>query len=160
MNEIERHRSILEARASRLAAEAERWGPADMADRRELVRRQDEQKSLLWDMALTGGGIILRLAVLRLLNSRPRLQTRALQTRADIGRQLDEGTLPDDLHPVRGVGFDVLVVKLFDECCWMWLGRDTFTGWYGHEVEVAIKYARFMRELAEHLREAHGLGTG
>lgn len=111
-------------------------------------------------MAVEGGGTILSLSVRAQLGTAPRLQTRALQTRAEIRRFADAGTLPWDYVPVHAHGFDLLLVQLFEACCAIWLGQKSHHSWYGREVEVAATYSRFMRDLAQHLRDAGPAESG
>lgn len=146
----------LKARAARLITESAEWAPVDVHDRLGLRQRQETQSALLWDMAVAGGGILLRLAVLRLLDSLPRLQTRAFQARSDLRTHLERGQLPFAWRPRPAAGFDVLVVQLFDDCCHTRLDLQGPRTWFGREPEVAATYARFMNVLAEDL--AHGQG--
>ena len=155
MNHLIDYRDILEALATRLTAESADWVPTQMHARQELRRCEAMQASLLWNMALAGGSIILHLAVQRRLDLLPRLQTRALQARSELRRHVEEGKPAYDVWPAGPrEGFDLLVVQLFDDCCRTWLHSKQRRNWFGREPEVATTYARFMNELAKHLPEA------
>jgi hypothetical protein len=156
--DIEHHRLILEARAARLLAESREWAPVDMTRPHELRETRRARQELLWDTAIAGGGVILNLSAQRQLNSAPRLQTRALQARAEIQRSTEAGELPWDVWPVPAEGLDLLVVQMFDDCCHIWLGKGERRIWFGRESEAAATYAAFMLELARHL-EPHGADT-
>jgi hypothetical protein len=107
---------------------------------------------LLWTMALTGGAILLRLAIGGHLTCYPRIQTLALQVRSELRHHVDKGTLPwQPSWPTGGwrtTGLDVRIVQLFDQSCRIRLGLQDPVTWYGHEREVAEAYARFMEELS------------
>ena len=156
MTDLEHHLRTLRARAAGLAKASADWGPVDLsAAWQELHQQQRAQVNQLWDTALAGGGIILHLAVLRLLESLPRLQTIAFQARSELRRHVGEGKLPYDVWPTGPrFGLDLLVVQLFDDCCSLWLRSERRCNWFGREPKVAAAYARFMGELADHLAEA------
>jgi hypothetical protein len=134
--------------------------PVDVSRPLELREKQRAQQELLWDTALAGGGVILNLSAQRLLDSAPRLQTRAFQARADIRRYTEAGELPWEIWPVPAEGLDVLVVQMFDACCDIWFGRDGRRTWFGRESEAAATYATFMVELVHHLENQSTASLG
>lgn len=144
----------LEETAQYLIQESAKWIPEDRSLLYEERRARDAaHDDLLRRVALSGGGAILRLAVQKRLESLPRIQTRAFQTRGELRRHADTGTLPRNWPPY-GESLDGLIVKLFDDCCRIWLPaeyRDTCDS-YGRELWKPKLYARFLTELADHLR--------
>jgi hypothetical protein len=144
----------LEGIAQHLIQECAKWTPVDRAVPHEQQRiSQAAQDELLRYVALAGGGAILHLAAQKQLDSLPRLQTRALQTRSELRRHVDTGELPLIWRPYRG-GFDGMMAQLFDDCCRMWLAPEYRDTRFGDSCEVlkARLYVRFLTELAAHLR--------
>src|SRR5690242_5920757 len=89
---VDQYSAVLRAHAGRLIEESAAWAPDDTAlPWQERQDRYARKSRLLWQMALTGGGMIYHLSVLRRLSSKPRLQTRALQLRSELCRIVDSG---------------------------------------------------------------------
>jgi hypothetical protein len=146
---------VLEGHAARLIQESSAWIPVDMRDAGKLSIQRKLQANLLWQMAVTGGGIIMRLSSLGFLKSHPRLQNRALQIRAELRRHVDSGELPQTTWPSwpsYTSGFDLLVVQLFHECCGELSHQQLSREWIGNEYATATIYAGFMKRLADELR--------
>jgi hypothetical protein len=136
----------------RLLEQSAAWTPVDRTIPPEQWRPLHEaQQAALAGVALHAGGAILELAAHKRLDSLPRLQTRALQIRADLRRHVEMGQLPVSYEYAGG--FDSLVMQLFDDCCKMWLPRQFTSYWrFGREAEMAALYVRFLTEFGQHLR--------